>query len=317
MSNIINLKDAVDSSSTINRSGFVVLIGKPNVGKSTILNAIIGEKLAIVTPKPQTTRNQIVAIAQYQDSQIVMLDTPGILKKTYGSKLNKNMVKQASLAMNQADVIIAVFDGSKLMTKDDETIIEYITSQPKPIIVVLNKIDLLRNRNRILNTIASFTSFFPDSPIIPMSAMKLEMEPLLDQIVPRLPVQNALFPEDQLTTQPTNFFISEIIREKILLYTHEEIPYQCAVEIELFEESEKKVLIKSKITVYRPTQKMVLLGKGGLHMKRIATEARLDMEKFLGKKVFLEIFISVDETWLDKDAKVKELGQILQTELLI
>lgn len=289
------------------KSGFVAIIGRPNVGKSTLLNAILGEKIAIVSEKPQTTRNRIRGIKNTENCQIIFLDTPGIHEaKGY---LNEFMVKEALSALEDVDVIIYLVEAIKKI-KDEEFIIQNLKKVKCPVILGINKVDIVRKDN-LLPLIDEYSKAFLFKEIIPLSATKGEgIDELLKIVIELLPEGPKYFPEDILTDQAERFIVAEIIREKVFELTRQEIPYSTAVVVEKFKENPAKriVSISATINVERDSQKGIIIGKGGTMLKEIGTRARMDIERLLGTKVFLELFVRVQKDWT-KDKKIlKEFG---------
>lgn len=287
------------------KSGFVNILGNPNVGKSTIMNALVGEKLSIVTPKVQTTRHRIMGIVNGEDFQIVYSDTPGILNPKY--KLQESMMSFVNIALSDADIILYVTDISDNIDKDGEYI-GRIKKSNIPVIIAINKIDLT-NQVELEKIVDSWDKTFPGSDIIPLSALKgFNLDVLLRSVLEKLPEGAPYFPKDQLTDKFERFFASEIIREKILLHYQKEIPYSVEVEIESFTEEKKLTTIKAVIHVARDSQKGIIIGHKGQMLKRVGTEARLDMEDFFGKKIFLEMYVKVSKEWRDKPLMLKKFG---------
>jgi GTP-binding protein Era len=287
------------------RSGFVNILGNPNVGKSTIMNALVGEKLSIITSKAQTTRHRIMGIVNGDDFQIVYSDTPGILKPRY--KLQESMMTFVNIALTDADIILYVTDVTE-KTGDETGYTAKILESGIPVIVAINKIDLSNQQD--LERITGFwEEKFPGSPIIPVSALKVfNLDTLLNAVVSKLPEGAPYFPKDQLTDKYERFFASEIIREKILMNYQKEIPYSAEVEIESFKEEESITRIRALIHVTRESQKGIVIGHKGEKLKKTGTEARLDMEEFFGKKVFLEMYVKVTKDWRDKPQELKRFG---------
>jgi len=285
--------------------GYAALIGKPNVGKSTLLNTILGEKISIVTEKPQTTRNKIIGIKKLPNAQIVFVDTPGIHKPRH--KLGEFMVKQSYEAIDMVDIIILMVEP-KNPKEADLSIIEILKKVKIPVILAINKIDTVTKRS-LLPLIALYKDIFPFKEIIPISALKCDgVEKLIDRIIFYLPQGNKFYPEDMITDQAERFIVAEFIREKIMKYTEDEIPYSVAVDIERWEESDRILTIGANIYVEREGQKIIIIGKKGDRLKKIATEARLDIEKVLGIKVFLEVWVKVRKKWRQRDILLKSLG---------
>ncbi|HBC79109.1 MAG TPA: GTPase Era [Bacteroidales bacterium] len=287
------------------RSGFVNILGNPNVGKSTIMNALVGEKLSIITSKAQTTRHRIMGIVNGDDFQIVYSDTPGILKPKY--KLQESMMTFVNIALSDADIILYVTDITE-KTADETGYTVKIKESGVPLIVAINKIDLSSQQD-LEQKAELWEKIFPGAPIIPVSALEgFNLDILLCAIVSKLPEGAPYFPKDQLTDKYERFFASEIIREKILLNYQKEIPYSAEVEIESFRDEEKIIRIRALIHVIRETQKGIIIGHKGEKLKKTATEARIDMEDFFGKKVFLEMYVKVTKDWRDKPTELKRFG---------
>jgi len=285
--------------------GYAALIGKPNVGKSTLLNTILGEKISIVTEKPQTTRNKIIGIKTLPNAQIVFVDTPGIHKPRH--KLGEFMVKQSYEAIDMVDIIILMVEPEN-PKEADLSIIEILKKVKIPVILAINKIDTVTKKS-LLPLIALYKDIFPFKEIIPISALKCDgVEKLIDRIIFYLPQGNKFYPEDMITDQAERFIVAEFIREKIMKYTEDEIPYSVAVDIERWEESDRILTIGANIYVEREGQKIIIIGKKGDRLKKIATEARLDIEKVLGIRVFLEVWVKVRKKWRQRDILLKSLG---------
>ena len=291
----------------MHKSGFVSIIGKPNVGKSTLMNALMGEKLSIITPKAQTTRHRIRGILSGEDFQIVFSDTPGIIQPHY--KLHEAMMQTVSEALSDADVMMFVMEIKDASPIDEKTLARLHKSESK-ILVLINKIDL-GNQELLEKKVEEWKSLLPNAEVIPVSATeKYNCDYLLKRIKENLPEAPAYFPKDELTDKSQRFFISEIIREKILLNYRNEIPYCTEVVIEEFREEEKIIRIRALIFVLRESQQGILIGQGGLSLKRVGTQAREDMEVFLGKKVFLEMQVKIEKDWREKESKLKKFGYI-------
>ena len=287
------------------RSGFVNILGNPNVGKSTIMNALVGEKLSIITSKAQTTRHRIKGIVNGDDFQIVYSDTPGILKPRY--KLQESMMTFVNIALTDADIILYVTDVTE-KTEDETGYTAKIRESGIPVIVAINKIDL-SNQQDLERIAGIWGKKFPGSPVIPVSALKkFNLDTLLNAVISKLPEGAPYFPKDQLTDKYERFFASEIIREKILMNYQKEIPYSAEVEIESFKEEENIIRIRALIHVTRDSQKGIVIGHKGEKLKKTGTEARLDMEEFFGKKVFLELYVKVTKDWRDKPQELKRFG---------
>ena len=287
------------------RSGFVNIIGNPNVGKSTLMNALVGEKLSIVTAKAQTTRHRIMGIVSGEDFQIVYSDTPGILKPNY--RLQQNMMNFVDDAIGDADVILYVTDTVETSDKNSEYILKLQKVQC-PVIVVINKIDI-SEQQKVVDLIGYWEAQIPGALVIPASAKeKFNMESIFDAVLDRLPVCPPWYDKDVFTDRNLRFFASEIIREKILLNYQEEIPYCCQVEVESFHEGEDRYDIGAVIYVMRDSQKGILIGKGGSAMKKLGTQARIEMEDFFQKKVFLSMFVKVDPDWRENRKELRRFG---------
>ena len=293
------------------KSGYVSIIGAPNVGKSTLLNALLGQKLAIVTPKPQTTRNQIRGILTTDTHQIIFVDTPGLMNPKY--RLQSEMVKTAYNALGDADVVLFMIDVTRRNADIEDTILKRLKRVKSTIILVLNKIDRVDKRI-LLPIFEDYSQKFEFAHIIPISALTTDGIPLLlTQIENYLPLGPHYFPEDQVSDLPERFFIAETVREKIMLKTQREIPYASAVVIEVFEKRQTKksgeiLYIRAIVYAERQTQKQIIIGKGGKLIKRIGELARLDIEKFLDTRVFLELYVTVKADWRRDARKLKELG---------
>jgi GTPase len=287
------------------RAGFVNILGNPNVGKSTIMNALVGEKLSIITAKAQTTRHRIMGIVNGEDFQIVYSDTPGILKPQY--QLQESMMSFVNVALSDADLILYVTDVNERSAYEGEYI-DKIKESGVPVIIAVNKVDLT-NQEELEKVVESWHKAFPDSPVIPVSALKnFNLEHLLNGILEKLPESPPFFPKDQLTDKYERFFASEIIREKILVNYKKEIPYSVEIEIESFEDTKNLIKIRALIHVTRDSQKGIIIGHKGVMLKRVGTEARHDMEDFFKKKVFLELYVKVTKDWRDKPLILKRFG---------
>lgn len=287
------------------KSGFVNILGNPNVGKSTIMNALVGEKLSIITSKAQTTRHRIMGIVNGEDFQIVYSDTPGILKPKY--KLQESMMSFVDIALTDADIILYVTDV-KEEYRDDTGYTQKIKESGIPVIVAVNKIDL-SNQTELELVTSTWKEIFPGSPVIPVSGLKkFNLDTLLNAITSMLPAGEPYFPKNQLTDKYERFFASEIIREKILTNYQKEIPYCSEVEIESFQDEQKIIRIRALIHVARDSQKGIIIGHKGEKLKKTGREARLDMEDFFGKKVFLEMYVKVTKDWREKPLILKRFG---------
>lgn len=289
----------------MHRSGFVNIIGNPNVGKSTLMNALVGEKLSIVTAKAQTTRHRILGIVNGEDWQIVYSDTPGILKPSY--RLQKNMMSFVDGAIGDADVILYVTDTVESSEKNAEYL-DKLGGILCPVVVVINKIDL-SSQEKVVELMQWWKSKLPKATVIPASALeKFNLESILETVVGLLPECPPWYDKDTFTDRNLRFFASEIIREKILLNYKEEIPYSCEVGIESFHEGAERYDIGAVIYVMRESQKGIIIGKGGSALKKVGTQARLDMEDFFQKKVFLQIYVKVDPDWRESRTELRKFG---------
>lgn len=289
----------------MHKAGFVNIIGKPNVGKSTIMNALTGEKLSIITSKAQTTRHRIKGIVNGEDFQIVYSDTPGILKPNY--KLQESMMGLVKAALNDADIIIYVADINENPVQNNE-IIEKINESNVSVILVINKIDLSTQENINL-LIHQWQNVLPNATIIPVSAIhNFNISHLFNTIIDKLPEHPPFYPKDELTDKSERFFASEIIREKILMNYREEIPYTVEIEIESFKDDNNLIKLKAIIYTEKESQKGILIGNKGLSLKNIGIKARIDMEKFFGKKVFLELFVKIRKDWRNNEKMLKQFG---------
>lgn len=296
-----------NDSLKIHKSGFVNIIGNPNVGKSTLMNALVGEKLSIVTAKAQTTRHRIMGIVNGEDYQLVFSDTPGILRPSY--KLQESMMNFVETAIGDADVILYVTDVVEKSTKNEEYI-EKLNRVSSPVILVINKIDL-SNQAELETLYEKWRELVPRAEIFPVSAQeKFNVSPLLNRILELVPESPAWYDKDVFTDRNLRFFASEIIREKILLTYDKEIPYSTEVTIDTFTEGPELYSIEAVINVMRDSQKGIIIGKGGSAIKKVGTLARKDMESFFEKKVFLQIFVKVNPDWREDKRKLKQFGYI-------
>lgn len=290
------------------KSGYVTIIGRPNVGKSTLINAIMGEKLLITSNKPQTTRNTIQAILTKEDYQIVFMDTPGLHKPKH--KLGQYMVKVAQSTISQVDVIVFVTTPEEEINISDRHILEQIKNTKASKILVINKVDTV-NKEKIFKTIQSYVEQFNFDEVVPVSALKSQnIDELVKVIVSKLSYGPKYFPDDMITDQPEKFVVAEIIREKILHNLKEEIPHGTAVEVVTMKEDKEKNIIDINATIYceKDSHKSIIIGKGGQMLKNIGQSARIDIERFLGSKVFLELWVKVKKDWRDSDSVLKSLG---------
>jgi len=289
------------------RSGFVNILGNPNVGKSTLMNVLVGEKLSVTTPKAQTTRHRIMGILTGEGYQIVYSDTPGILNPKY--KLQSAMMKSVESALDDADLILYVTDIVESISKNEELLNRILTSAV-PKIIVINKIDL-SNQDDLEKMVETWSSMAPGVPVLPISAIRrFNTDLLLKEIISRIPEGPPYFPEDQLTDRFERFFVTEIIRGKIFETYQKEIPYSVEVEIESYKEETELTRIAAVIYVARDSQKGIIIGHRGSMLKRVGTAARKDMEEFLGKKVFLEMYVKVAHEWRDNPRMLKKFGYL-------
>ena len=293
------------------KSGYVSIIGAPNVGKSTLLNTILGQKLAIVTPKPQTTRNQIRGIVTTDSHQIILVDTPGLMNPKY--RLQSEMVRTAYGALGDADIVLFVVDATRPHAEIEDRILKRLRRTQSTTILVLNKVDLIA-KPTLLPIFEDYSQKFEFAHMIPISALTTDGVPvLLEQIENYLPPGPLFYPEDQLSDLPERFFIAETVREKIMLMTQREVPYASAVIIEEFEKRQTNksgeiIYIRAIVYAERQTQKQIIIGKGGKLIKRVGELARIDIEKFLDARVFLELYVTVKTDWRKDARKLKEVG---------
>jgi len=288
----------------IHKAGFVNIIGNPNVGKSTLMNALSGEKLSIITPKAQTTRHRIMGIVNGEDFQIVYSDTPGIVNPHY--KLHQSMMHFVESALLDADVFLYVTEFGE--TGFDEQIVGRIREAGKPLLLLINKIDLA-SHEEVYQKISFWHEAIPDAEILPVSALKhVNTDKLVEKLIGMLPENPPYFPKDELTDRPLRFFVSEIIREKIFLQFQKEVPYSCEVIVNEFKEQQPVIKIAASIYVARESQKAILLGHQGKAIKRLGTEARKDIEAFIDNKVFLELTIKVSKDWRDDERQLRRFG---------
>ena len=290
------------------RSGFVALIGRPNAGKSTLLNRLVGEKIAAVSNKPQTTRHRIKGVVSRPDGQIVFVDTPGVHKP--GHLLNRRMMSAVHDAIETVDLIVLMRDASVSTGNGDRFVLDLVKKADKKSILVLNKVDKIRDKAELLPLIEHYSHEYEFAEIIPVSALKGDaIEVLLAQIPKHLPEGEQIFADDELTDQPIRSIAAEMVREKILASTGEEIPYVTAVVTELFDESDPNIIrIFCAIYVERPSQKKIIIGKQGARIKDIGTRARVDIEKLIGKQVFLKLFVKVVEDWRNRERDLDDIG---------
>lgn len=290
------------------KSGFVALVGRPNAGKSTLMNALLQQKVAIISPKPQTTRNQIRGIRTDDDSQIIFVDTPGIHKPQH--ELGTQMNKEAFSAASGVDIIYLIIDGSVPFGSGDEFVLNSIKEKKLPVFLILNKIDLM-SRDAVMTMLLEWNKRFDFKEIIPISAKdSANLDELLKVTKEYLEDGIEYYPRDQICDYPEQFIISELIREKVLLLTEEEIPHSVAVVIERMGRKKGKLLINAMILVERDSQKGIVIGKQGKMIKEIGTQARMDIEGILGEQIYLELFVRVEKDWRNKKSKLQQLGYI-------
>ena len=289
----------------MHRSGFINIIGNPNVGKSTLMNNLVGEKLSIITSKAQTTRHRILGIVNGDNFQLIFSDTPGIIKPSY--ELQDSMMDFVKSALEDADVLLYMVEIGEKSIKDSE-VHDKIQSAKIPTIILLNKIDL-SNQEDIKNQINIWSNQYPDTEIYPVSALNnFNTEKVINRIIELIPESPAYFPKDQLTDKPERFFVNEKLREKILLYYNKEIPYSVEVQTEEFKEEESIIRIRSLILVERESQKGIIIGHNGVALKKIGSKARIELEKFFGKKIFIELHVKVSKNWRSNSNQLRKFG---------
>jgi GTPase len=301
------------------RSGFVCILGRPNAGKSTLLNALVGEKLAIISPKPQTTRNRIQGVVHIpkrkgrDGGQIVLIDTPGVHKPD--SSLGRKMMVEVREALEGSDLVLVIMDVKHKLDPRDGFALDLVRRSKGKAFLILNKVDLIGEKSKLLPIIEEYRKLYDFAEVFPISALKRKgLDVLLDRVLSALPAGPAYFPEDQITDQPTRFMAAEIIREQVLLNTSEEIPYATTVLVESFEEGKRLTRIAATIYCERDGQKGILVGKGGRMLKKIGTSARIQIERMLGTKVFLELYVKAEPGWRDSRSFVSELDWRRQLE---
>lgn len=289
------------------KSGFVNIVGNPNVGKSTLMNRLVGERLSIITSKSQTTRHRIKGIVNGEDFQIVFSDTPGVVKPSY--KMQECMLEFSQSALTDADIILYVTDVVEDIRKNED-FIQKVNKSEAPVLLVINKIDLT-DQEKLEELYTQWHQLIPRAEIFPLSATEnFNVDNLYNRILELLPEGEPFFPKDDLTDLPARFFVTEIIREKILLYYEKEIPYCVQVEIEEFKEENKRINIRAIIYVERDSQKGILIGKQGEALKKVGTQARLDIEKFFNKSIFLTLYVKVLHEWRNKERDLKNFGYV-------
>lgn len=287
------------------KSGFVNIVGSPNVGKSTLMNQLVGEKLSIVTSKAQTTRHRILGIVNDEEHQIVFSDTPGVVNASY--KLHENMMEYVSLSLQDADVLLFVTDTFEQKMNHEATL-ERIKKINVPVLCLINKVDK-SNQDKVAERIAYWKNELPTAEVFPISALhNFNLDIVWERILSNIPENPPYYDKEELSDRPMRFFVSEIIREKIFNFCQKEIPYSTQIEIDHYEENEHLIRIRAVIIVERDSQKGIVIGKGGEMLKKIGRQARIDIQKFLDKKVFLETFVKVDKDWRSSEAKLKKYG---------
>ena len=293
----------------MHKAGFVNIVGNPNVGKSTLMNKFVGERISIATFKAQTTRHRIMGIVNTEDMQIVFSDTPGVLKPNY--KLQESMLQFSESALQDADVLVYVTDVVEKIDKNQD-FLQKVQRMDVPILLLINKIDM-SNQKELTTLVESWHELLPQAEIIPISASNnFNVDVVLRRIKELLPDSPPFFGKDQLTDKPARFFVTEIIREKILLYYDKEIPYACEVSVELFKETDKSIHINAVMYVERDSQKGIIIGNQGKALKKVMTEARRTLEQFFGKSIFLETFVKVDKDWRNSDKELRSFGYNLE-----
>lgn len=289
----------------MHKSGFVNIVGNPNVGKSTLMNLLVGEKISIITSKAQTTRHRILGIVNTEDYQIVYSDTPGVLRPNY--KLQESMLNFSESALNDADVLIYMTDVIEKTSKNEE-FLQKVQKVDVPVLLLINKIDQT-NQQELENFVAQWHELLPKAEIYPLSALnRFNVDTIKKRVLDLIPESPPYFEKDALTDRPARFFVTEIIREKILLYYQKEVPYSVEVIVELFKEEKDIINIKALIIVERDTQKGIIIGHKGSALKKVGTMARKDIERFFDKKIFLEIFVKVEKDWRSRDNLLRQFG---------
>lgn len=292
----------------MHKAGFVNIVGNPNVGKSTLMNSLVGERISIITSKAQTTRHRIMGIVNTEDMQIVYSDTPGVLVPNY--KLQESMLNFSQSALLDADILLYVTDVVEAPAKN-QSFLDKVARETVPVLVVINKVDLLKEQSVLETLVEEWKQLLPNAEIISVSAQyKFNLDYLLKRIQELLPPSPPFFEKDALTDKPARFFVTEIIREKILQTYDKEIPYACEVAVEQFHEEENRIHIMAVIYVERDSQKGIVIGKGGSALKKVGTLARKDIEVFFDKKVFLELYVKVEKDWRSRENKLKGFGYI-------
>lgn len=300
-------------SNTEHRCGWVAMMGPPNAGKSTMLNAYLGQKVAIVTPKPQTTRNQVSGILSSPDSQVIFMDTPGIHQLR--GKMNKILLQTAWHTLSGADVVMVVLDGSQYVDRpgtfdrDIEPLKEAILNEKRAVVVAVNKVDKFRDKAKMLPLLEKLSTLWPNAEVFPVSAMRRDgLDPMLEYLKKHLPVSEKLYPEDQLSTVPVRFMAAEVVREKLFMELRQELPYNCAVEIEKWDDTGERVFVNAVIYVSRKSHKSMVIGAQGQNLKKVGTEARKELQEMLHQKVHLELWVKVREGWTEDVGFMRLLG---------
>ena len=289
----------------MHKAGFVNIVGNPNVGKSTLMNSLVGEKLSIITSKAQTTRHRILGIVNGEEFQLVLSDTPGVIKPSY--ELQSSMMDFVKTAIDDADILIYMIEIGESSLKD-ENLFNKIKSSSIPVVVLINKIDL-SNQEELENQVSEWSKKLPNAEIFPISALKeFQVDNLLQRLIELLPECPPYFPKDQLTDKPERFFVNEIIREKILINYNKEIPYSVEILTEEFKEDEKIIRIRSVIMVERNSQKGIIIGHKGSALKKVGIESRKDLETFFGKQIHIELFVKVNKNWRSNQHQLKRFG---------
>lgn len=301
------------------RSGFVCILGRPNAGKSTLLNALVGEKLAIISPKPQTTRNRIQGVVHVpkrkgkDGGQIVLIDTPGVHKPD--SSLGRKMMVEVREALEGCDLVLVLMDVTHKFDPRDQFALDLVRQAKAKAFLILNKVDLIKEKSRLLPIIEEYRKLYDFAEVLPISALKRKgLDDLLETILSALPAGPSYFPEDEITDQPARFMAAEVVREQVLLNTSEEIPYATTVVVDNFEEGKRLTRIAATIYCEREGQKRILVGKGGQMLKKIGTAARMQIERMLGTKVFLELYVKAEPGWRDSRRFIEELDWRRQLE---
>lgn len=295
-------------TATRHKAGFVNIVGNPNVGKSTLMNGLVGERVSIITSKAQTTRHRIMGIVNTPEYQIVFSDTPGVLAPKY--KLQETMLTQSEGALTDADILLYVTDVVEDPTKNADFLAK-VAKEKIPVLLVINKIDLVKDQAELEKIVARWSELLPNAQVFPTSAKEhFNVTNLMQRIVELLPEHAPYFGKDALTDKPARFFVTEIIREKILLNYDKEVPYATEVIVEKFEEKERSIHIMAVVYVERDSQKGIIIGHGGARLKKVGMEARKDIEAFFGKSVYLEIFVKVEPNWRNRENKLRQFGYV-------